>query len=425
MSSDFLSLNSRALFQGCLTVPGSKSIANRVLLLSALAEGTTLLQNVPKNDDVSYMSQALGQLGVQINANGDSLVIEGVGGQFPCQQADLFLGNAGTATRFLTAGLCIAEGNFGVDGVERMRERPIAPLVETLNMLGADISYQKRKGYLPLQIKANGIQGQIVPIDPSMSSQYLSAVLMIAPLAKSDVTFTLQSPAVSLPYVEMTMKLMQKFGVQVEHQNFEKFQIAGSQNYVAPEVLHIEPDASSASYFLAGAAITKGEIIIKGYGSRSIQGDAQFAKILEQMGATLHWQDEQVTIQGATLHGIDVDMNNMPDAAMTLAVTALFAKGKTKIRNIYNWRLKETERLQAVSTELRKLGADVEEGSDFLVIEPPLKIRPAEIQTYDDHRMAMAFALAACRGTPITLQNPSCVSKSFPDFFQIFTKFFN
>ena len=423
MPSDLLVLNSRFLFDGSLTVPGSKSIANRSLLLASLSHGTTNLKNLPQNDDVKYMAQALNQLGLKTHQTDTNFQIEGACGTFPCQNSKLFLGNAGTATRFLTAGLCLATGDFEVDGVERMRERPIAPLIDTLSTLGAKITYQKKRGCLPLKMQTFGILGGKIHLDPSMSSQYLSAILMIAPLAKSDMTLILNSPSVSQPYVEMTLALIKKFGVTIEHDHLQKFEIKAPQKYLSPESLTVEPDASSASYFLAGAAITKSKITIQGYGSKSIQGDAKFADTLQQMGASVTWEDNQVTLQGKTLHGIEIDMNDMPDAAMTLAVTALFAKGKTTIRNIYNWRLKETERLQAVSNELQKLGAEIEEGSDFLVITPPQKIKPAEIETYDDHRMAMAFSLAACHGVPITIQNPHCVSKSFPEFFELFTKF--
>jgi 3-phosphoshikimate 1-carboxyvinyltransferase len=252
----------------------------------------------------------------------------------------------------------------------------------------------------------------------AISSQYLTAILLVAPYAKKDVEIEITDKLVSVPYVEMTLRLMQRFGVSVNHTDFQSFHIP-RQNYQSPGSIFVEGDASSASYFLAGAAITKGTVTVKGCGTESMQGDARFAEVLEKMGALVEWGPNQVKLTGAALNGIDVDMNQMPDAAMTLAVAALFASGPTAIRNIYNWRVKETERLQAVSTELRKLGAEVEEGYDYLVIQPPKQIKEVSIDTYDDHRMAMAFSLAACGNSPVTINNPGCVSKTFPDYFEV------
>jgi 3-phosphoshikimate 1-carboxyvinyltransferase len=265
---------------------------------------------------------------------------------------------------------------------------------------------------------ADGLPGGITRLSGAISSQYLTAILLAAPYADKEVQIEITDKLVSVPYVEMTLRLMQSFGVSVNHENFRLFHIP-RQTYRSPGNIFVEGDASSASYFLAGAAITKGSVTVKGCGTDSLQGDARFAEVLEKMGAKVEWEPQQVKLTGNSLNGIDVDMNKMPDAAMTLAVAALFASGPTAIRNIYNWRVKETERLQAVSTELRKLGAEVEEGYDYLVIQPPEQIRKAEIDTYDDHRMAMAFSLAACGESPMTINNPGCVSKTFPDYFEV------
>ena len=300
-----------------------------------------------------------------------------------------------------------------------MRERPIVDLVDGLRQLGAKVSLLNGPPGPPVEIIASGLPGGTAEIKGSVSSQFLSAILMAAPSAQNDVTLKIIDTLVSVPYVEMTLKLMERFGVKVENRNFEEFNIQGNQIFLSPGEFYVEGDASSASYFLAGAAITGGSVTVQGCGTESLQGDAKFAEVLELMGAETEWQPNSVTVHGKSLKGVDLDLNRMPDAAMTLAVAALFAEGPTRIRNVYNWRLKETERMKAVTTELRKLGAAVEEGEDFLVVDPPQKILPCEIETYDDHRMAMAFSLAACGSEPITILDPGCVSKTFPDYFEV------
>ena len=414
---------------GSITLPGSKSLSNRVLLLAMLSEGETFIENLLDSDDVRRMIDALAKLKIPYEENrpNKKIRVKGEGGKIPVDKAELFLGNAGTAIRPLTAALTLGHGQFVLDGIERMRERPIQDLLDGLNQLGAQVRSINNTGCPPVEIIANGLPGGITELSGAISSQYLSAILLTSPYAQTPVEIRIKDHLVSIPYVEMTIKLMNRFGVKVDvSEDFKSFHINAPQSYKSPGAYFVEGDASSASYFLAGAAITGGTITVIGCGTDSLQGDARFAKIMEMMGAEVQWEPNQITVRGSgNLRGIDVDMNEMPDAAMTLAVAALFAEGTTAIRNIYNWRLKETERLQAVSSELKKLGATIEEGEDYIIIEPPKQLLPAEIATYDDHRMAMAFSLAACGAVPITILDPSCVSKTFPDYFDQLSKLTN
>ena len=406
---------------GRVDLPGSKSLSNRVLLLSMLAEGTTQIQNLLDSDDVRYMIGALEKLGITLQETREKneISVEGCSGRIPNSDLELMLGNAGTAMRPLTAALTLGQGRYVLDGVPRMRERPIVDLVEGLQQLGAKVRLLNGPPGPPVEILAQGLPGGTARIKGSVSSQFLSAILMAAPGAQKDITLEIDDTLVSVPYVEMTLALMERFGVHVENRDFQEFHIPGKQTYHSPGDFFVEGDASSASYFLAGAAITGGTVTVHGCGTESLQGDSKFAEVLEQMGAETQWQPHSVTVRGNTLKGVDLDMNRMPDAAMTLAVAALFAEGTTKIRNVYNWRLKETERMKAVTTELRKLGAEVEEGEDYLIIDPPDQIQSTEIETYDDHRMAMAFSLAACGAESVTILDPGCVSKTFPDYFEV------
>jgi len=406
---------------GRVDLPGSKSLSNRVLLLSMLAEGTTRIQNLLDSDDVRYMIGALEKLGITLQETREKneISVEGCSGRIPNSDLELMLGNAGTAMRPLTAALTLGQGRYVLDGVPRMRERPIVDLVEGLQQLGAKVRLLNGPPGPPVEILAQGLPGGTARIKGSVSSQFLSAILMAAPGAQKDVTLEIDDTLVSVPYVEMTLALMERFGVHVENRDFQEFHIPGKQTYHSPGDFFVEGDASSSSYFLAGAAITGGTVTVLGCGTESLQGDSKFAEVLEQMGAETQWQPHSVTVRGNTLKGVDLDMNRMPDAAMTLAVAALFAEGTTKIRNVYNWRLKETERMKAVTTELRKLGAEVEEGDDYLIIDPPDQIQSTEIETYDDHRMAMAFSLAACGAESVTILDPGCVSKTFPDYFEV------
>ncbi|MGA0248726.1 MAG: 3-phosphoshikimate 1-carboxyvinyltransferase [bacterium] len=414
---------------GSITLPGSKSLSNRVLLLAMLSEGETFIENLLDSDDVRRMIDALAKLKISYEEDrpGKKIRVKGEGGRIPVDKAELFLGNAGTALRPLTAALTLGHGRFVLDGIERMRERPIQDLLDGLNQLGAQVRSIDNTGCPPVEIIANGLPGGVTKLSGAISSQYLSAILLTSPYAQTPVEIRIKDHLVSIPYVEMTIRLMNRFGVNVDvSEDFKSFHINAPQSYKSPKTYFVEGDASSASYFLAGAAITGGTVTVIGCGTDSLQGDAQFAKIMEMMGAEVQWEANHITVRGSgNLKGIDVDMNEMPDAAMTLAVAALFAKGTTAIRNIYNWRLKETERLKAVSSELKKLGATVEEGEDYIIIEPPEKLLSAEIATYDDHRMAMAFSLAACGEVPITILDPSCVSKTFPDYFDQLSKLTN
>ena len=419
-SKDKLTLSPIHEISGIVNLPGSKSLSNRILLLSMLAEGQTEIHNLLDSDDVRRMVEALEILGIQFEEKrAENLIsVSGTAGKIPVSEATLMLGNAGTAIRPLTAAMTLGYGRFVLDGVTRMRERPIIDLVDGLSQLGANLRCLNDTDCPPVEVIADGLPGGKTRLSGAISSQYLTAILLVAPYAKSEVEIEIIDKLVSVPYVEMTMRLMRHFGVSVNHKDFQTFQIP-RQNYQSPGKLYVEGDASTASYFLAGAAITGGSVTVKGCGTESIQGDSRFAEVLEQMGAKVDWGARQVKLTGSTLNGIDVDMNQMPDAAMTLAVTALFASGPTAIRNIYNWRVKETERLKAVSTELRKLGALVEEGHDYLVIHPPTRIKIASINTYDDHRMAMSFSLVACGKSSVTICNPDCVSKTFPDYFEV------
>ncbi|CAM9363601.1 unnamed protein product [Discosporangium mesarthrocarpum] len=355
-----------------------------------------------------------------------TVVVEGNSGPFSVRSTsptELFLGNAGTAMRPLTAVMCAGTGKFMMDGTPRMRERPIIDLVLGLKQLGVDINCSDT-GCPPVSINATGIKGGITRVSGKISSQYLSALLMAAPLAKGDVSIEITDELVSAPYVHMTIKLMEKFGVKVDNENGEdmRFTVRGGQRYASPGAIAVEGDASSASYFLGGAAITGGPVTVKGCGRNSVQGDVKFAEVLEMMGAKLDWEDNAMTVSldpGTKLKGVDVDCGEIPDAAMTLAVIALFAEGPTAIRNVYNWRVKETERMKAIVTELGKLGAEVEEGRDYCVVHPPASLKSGvAIDTYDDHRMAMCFSLVACGGVPVVINDPGCTAKTFPTYFE-------
>ncbi len=419
---DKLTLSPIKNISGTFDLPGSKSISNRILLLSMLAKGNTVINNLLDSDDTRRMIEALNTLRVSFleERNQNRISVCGTSGTIPVKEATLMLGNAGTAIRPLTAALTIGKGRFILDGVKRMRERPIIDLLNGLNQLGAEVRCIQGTDSPPVEVIANGLPGGTTRLNGAISSQYLSAILMVAPYAKKEVQIEITDKLVSVPYVEMTLQLMMRFGVPVENKKYKYFRVPRIP-YKSPGKIYVEGDASSASYFLAGAAITGGSVTVKGCGTESIQGDSRFAEVLEKMGANVNWGESEISVRGSSLNGIDVDMNRMPDAAMTLAVTALFASGKTTIRNIHNWRVKETERIKAVSTELRKLGAEVKEGEDYLIIFPPKKIQNSEIDTYKDHRMAMAFSLAACGDNSVTINDPGCVSKTFPEYFEVFS----
>ncbi|KPA52375.1 3-phosphoshikimate 1-carboxyvinyltransferase [Photobacterium leiognathi subsp. mandapamensis] len=415
-----ITLQPIAKINGEVNLPGSKSVSNRALLLAALAKGTTRLTNLLDSDDIRHMLNGLKLLGVNYQLSDDKTVceVQGLGHAFSPEQAlELYLGNAGTAMRPLAAALCLGGGEFVLTGEPRMKERPIGHLVDALRSAGADIEYLENENYPPLKIKGTGLKGGEVEIDGSISSQFLTAFLMAAPLAQADTVIRIKGDLVSKPYIDITLHIMAQFGVEVENRDYQEFVVKGNQSYVSPGDFLVEGDASSASYFLAAAAIKGGEVKVTGIGKKSIQGDIQFADALAAMGAEIEWGDDYVISRCGELTAVDMDFNHIPDAAMTIATTALFATGTTSIRNVYNWRVKETDRLSAMATELRKVGAEVEEGEDYITIVPPLHLQHAAIDTYDDHRMAMCFSLVALSDTPVTINDPKCTSKTFPDYF--------
>ncbi|HJV07182.1 MAG TPA: 3-phosphoshikimate 1-carboxyvinyltransferase [Chromobacteriaceae bacterium] len=419
-----LRLTPTAQLSGTIKLPGSKSISNRTLLLAALASGSTLVRDLLDSDDIRHMLNALRLLGVEVEQVGDSrdFRVQGAGGEFPVKSADLFLGNAGTAFRPLTAALALMQGHYHLSGVPRMHERPIGDLVDALRAAGADIRYQEHAGYPPLTIAPATLRaGEVIPVKGNVSSQFLTALLMALPLTGETVTIEVIGELISKPYIEITLNLMARFGVHVERQGWQRFTIAGGQQYISPGEVHVEGDASSASYFLAAGALAGGPVRVEGVGRNSIQGDVKFADTLRQMGVEISMGDNWVEARAnGQLKAIDADLNHIPDAAMTIAVAALAADGTTTLRNIESWRVKETDRLTAMATELRKLGATVEEGQDYLRITPPdTLIAEAEIDTYDDHRMAMCFSLVSLMGVPVVINDPKCVAKTFPDYFQV------
>ncbi len=416
-----LTLQASQPLSGELTLPGSKSISNRALLLAAQAEGSTLISNLLDSDDVQLMRTALKQLGVTVEAEGADLRVHGQGGVLSPrdQEQRLDLGLAGTALRPLTAALTLGRGRFELDGIERMRERPIGPLVQALRQLGADVSYLRDEGFPPIGVIGTGLKGGQVTMRGDLSSQFLTSLLMAAPLADGPVTVDIDGEQISKPYLAITLDLMARFGVQVAHDDFQHFEIEPTP-YRSPGELLVEGDASSASYFLAAGAISGDGVRVHGIGRDSIQGDLAFVDVLAAMGAHVEREATSISVTPAKLVGVDLDLNHIPDAAMTVAVLALFAEGPTTIRNIYSWRVKETDRLTAMATELRKLGARVIEGRDFLTVHPPAQLVPATIDTYGDHRMAMCFSLACLGGSHVVINDPDCVSKTFPDYFDRF-----
>lgn len=434
---NFLDLPPLLSAHGTITLPGSKSISNRVLLLAALSAGTTEVRDLLHSDDTERMLDGLRTLGVQIEALGDNVLrqssgqayrVTGCGGNFPVKEAKLFLGNAGTAFRPLTAALALAGGNYELSGVARMHERPIGDLVDALRQLGAEIRYLGNEGFPPLQITPASLAGDTVQIRGDVSSQFLTGLLMALPLLNRTVKVEVVGELISKPYIAITITMMERFGVTVQYEGWRSFTVTAGSRYVSPKEIFVEGDASSASYFLAAGAIGGGPVRVLGVGRNSVQGDIHFADALGKMGARLSYGEEGENLivarapENGKLKAIDLDCNHIPDAAMTLAVAALFADGTTTLRNIASWRVKETDRIAAMATELRKLGATVEEGADFIRITPPAQIKHAAIDTYDDHRMAMCFSLAAFGGAGIRINDPKCVAKTFPDYFERFAE---
>ena len=407
--------------QGTMCLPGSKSISNRAFLLAALATGTTRLTNLLDSDDTQAMRGALTALGVNMEQDGADTLVHGLGRPFQHsgQALILDLGLAGTAYRPLAAALTLGTGHFVLDGVARMRERPVGHLVDALRELGANIRYLGAQGYPPLAIEGTGLTGRTTHIAGHVSSQFLTSLLMALPLAKESTTVRLTTPLVSKPYIDITLELLDRFGAQVTHDDYQVFH-ARPQSLQSPGTFLVEGDASSASYFMAAGAISGTGVTVRGIGARSIQGDVAFTEVLSRMGADVSIGQDTITVRPGLLTGQDLDLNHIPDAAMTAAMLALFARGQTVIRNIANWRVKETDRLTAMATELRKCGAVVDEGSDYIAIDPPAILTSATIETYGDHRIAMCFSLLALGGVPVTILDPGCVAKTFPDYFDVF-----
>ncbi len=421
---EFLDLPPIANVSGTVRMPGSKSLSNRMLLLAALAAGTTELDGLLESDDTSVMLDALKALGVawhKHSAQGASgrYVVPGAGGPFPIKAADLFMGLSGLSMRTLTAALAFSSGRYRLDGVARMRERPIGDLVDALRPLGADIRYEQVAGFPPLRVEvATPSANSQVRIRGDVSSQFLTGLLQALPLRPTGATVDVDGELISKPYVEITLNLMRRFGVEVERDGWQRFRVPPASRYQSPGRIDVEGDASSASYFLAAGAIGGGPVRVEGVGRGSVQGDVAFADTLAAMGATIRTGDDWIEAQrDGRLRGIDFDCNMIPDAAMTAAVVALFADGPTTLRNIGSWRVKETDRIAAMAAELRKLGATVDEGPDWLRITPPATLVSATIDTYDDHRMAMCFSLVALGGVGVRINDPQCVRKTFPEYF--------
>ena len=415
-----LHLPQHAHISGEVRIPGSKSLTNRVLLLAALASGKTRVLGALKSEDTDLMRAALRQLGIGIESDGEALVVHGEGGPLGSNGAreTLYLGLAGTAYRPLTAALTLGCGEYVLEGSARMRERPIAPLVEALTSLGASLSYLESEGHPPVKVEGSGLAGGQAVMPGELSSQFLTSLLIAAPLANNPVDISVPGEQVSKPYIDMTLRLMADFGVKVARDGYRQYRVQPS-GYESPGDYEIEADASSASYFLAAGAIAGARLRISNQPANSVQGDAAFADSLRAMGARIETDELGTLVSRSPLHGVDLDLNHMPDAAMTLAVTALFATGTSRIRGISTWRIKETDRLEAMRSELSKLGAKVKATDDSIEVTPPEQLRPARIATYGDHRMAMCFSLASF-GTDIEIENPQVVEKTFPDYFDVF-----
>jgi 3-phosphoshikimate 1-carboxyvinyltransferase len=417
-SLEVLTVAPIAQARGRVRLPGSKSISNRALLLAALSSGTTELAGLLDADDTRVMIEALRALGVAVETGPGRTTVAGCGGRFPQRQGELFLGNAGTAMRPLTAALAFSGGRYRLDGVARMRERPIGDLVDSLNALGARIRYEGEPGYPPLEIEpAGAVSTDRVAIRGGVSSQFLSGLLMAAPLLAppEGLRIDVEGALISEPYVQMTLALMGRFGVPVEREA-SQFRVSRAA-YRSPGRLAVEGDASSASYFLALGALAGGPVRVEGVGADSIQGDVAFARLLQRMGAKVDLGPDWMEARQGPLAAVTADCAAIPDAAMTAAIVALFARGTTRLNGIGSWRVKETDRIAAVCTELRKLGAQVRSGDDWIEVDGPCPLREAWIDTYDDHRMAMCFALAAAGGVPVHVRDPGCVGKTFPTFF--------
>lgn len=425
--TEFIQLAPRNLKpHNTIALPGSKSISNRTLLLAALSDNVCEIRSLLKSDDTDRMLDALGKLGVPLQqTDSGSLKVTGQNGKFPNRQADLFLGNAGTAFRPLTAALAILGGNYHLHGVPRMHERPIGDLVDALRIVGANVAYLGHDGYPPLQIlDYQDKKIRQIPIKGNVSSQFLTALLMALPLTNQAFEIHVEGELISQPYIDITLNLMKQFGIDVENNGYQIFRLPENVSYHAPEIVNVEGDASSASYFLAAGLLSGYPVRVTGLGKNAIQGDVAFAHELEKIGATVIWGDDFIEVSRASGQNIlpfDLDANHIPDAAMTLSIVALATSAPCSIRNIGSWRVKETDRIAAMATELRKVGATVVEEPEAIHITPPKQlIENAEIDTYDDHRMAMCFSLISLLGVPIKINDPKCTHKTFPTYFDVF-----
>ncbi len=406
-------------------IPGSKSITNRALIISALSDGKTVLKNALFSDDTIYMQSALKSLGFKImsNESQNEITILGTKGHFSLSNNEIFIGNAGTAMRFLTSFLTLGSGNVIITGNERMQERPIKDLVDSLNSLGANVTYGKKTGYPPLIINSNKLKGGKTRISGKISSQYISSLILIGAFTKQGIDIEIIDDLVSKPYIDITSSIMKDFGIEISNLDYKYLKVQPNQTYRHREYL-IEGDASNASYFFAMPAITGGRVRVYNIDNNTKQGDIHFLNVLSKMGCSVEYGHNFVEVIGPAKKGIEIDMRDMSDVVQTLAVLALFVEGKTIIKNVENMRVKETDRIHALYNELTKLGAEVEELQDGLVITPKQKYFPAEIETYDDHRMAMSFSLAGLKSKGITIIDPNCVSKTFPDYFKLFHKIY-
>jgi 3-phosphoshikimate 1-carboxyvinyltransferase len=424
----FLELAPARRAAGTVRLPGSKSISNRVLLLAGLAHGETRVRDALDADDTRVMLDALRALGIDWRRFDDgSIVIQGAGGPPPASKAELFLGNAGTAFRPLTAVLALCGGEYRLSGVARMLERPIGDLVDALRGVGAKIDYAGADGFPPLEVHRGDVRlDGPVRVRGDVSSQFLTALLLALPLSGESSVIEVEGDLISKPYVQITLNLMQRFGVTVRRDGWRAFRVPRAR-YASPGEIFVEGDASAASYFLAAGAIGGGPVRVEGVGRSSIQGDLRFAEVLETMGAKVGMGDAwiEASTGARPLRAFDLDLNHIPDAAMTAAVLALFADGPCTLRNIASWRVKETDRIAAMAKELCKLGAEIEEGGDFLRIAPPVRVNSGvAVDTYDDHRMAMCFSLVALGGTAVRINDPDCVAKTFPEYFKVLASIF-
>ena len=405
--------------QTTVTIPGSKSYTNRALLIAGLTNGECRLEKPLVSDDTKYMIRALKAFGVPVQEEQEAFIVSGKGGKLSTPDGDIFIGNAGTAMRFLTTLSALAPGKIRLDGDERMRERPVADLLDCLTLMGVHAVSRNNNGCPPIDIAGGeASKGGEVELAGEKSSQYLTSILLSAPYFKKDTCINIKGDLTSKSYADITLDIMKTFGVQVENEKYQHFKVKAGDRYKA-QTYQVESDWSSASYFLAAAAVTGGEVTLDNINTQSVQGDAQFTSVLEKMGCQIEKKTNSIHIKGKPLHGITINMNNMPDAVQTLAVTALFAKGETVIKGIGNLRIKETDRIAALTKELTRLGAEVKAGEDYLIVKPG-DYTGAEIETYNDHRMAMSFAVAGLKIPGILIKNPNCVEKSFPDFFRRF-----